>query len=72
MALGDIKIALDNQTVIIAEVKTNPSLSLLCDVDLNEDVSVYKCVTSNRSTLIHLGDFVEYLDGNSTTVSNNI
>ncbi len=65
MPLGDIKISLDNKTETIDEVKKNPSLSLLCD----ECVDVYKCVTSDRSTLIHLGDFVEYLDSNSTLVN---
>ena len=71
MALGDVKISLDNQTVTVDEVKKSPSLSLLCDVDLNECVSVYKCVTSEQSRLIHLGDFVEYKDSNSHLVSNN-
>jgi len=68
--LGSIIVSLrDFGTLAIDEVKTKPSLTLLCsDVELSKPVEVYKCVTSNCSTLIHLGNFVKYSDGESSMV----
>ena len=55
--------------VTLSEIKENPSFTLLCsDVNLSSIVDVYGGMMSEFSTLIHIGDFVKYLDSNSSRV----
>ena len=71
--LGSVVISIgDLGTLTLDEVQDNSSLTLLCDVDLSDRVDTYSCVTSDKSTLIHVGDFVKYADSTSALVNLNI
>ena len=65
--LGSVLVSLgDYGDLTLHDIQANPSLTLLCsDLEL---ATVYGCVTSYCSTLIHLGDFVKYSDTESPMV----
>lgn len=58
---------MNHGTLTMREIKQSPHLTLLCDVQLEETVSVYDGTMSEGTLsdvlMIHVGDFVEYCDG---------